>query len=338
MRNLYEKIQELQAIPSYSKHEQLVHGIINAIDEKLFTPGDMLPSVNALIKETGFARETIVKAYSELKNRGIIASRNRLGFYVTNKDTEQTLKVALLMFGYDTFQEIFYNNFREGIGDKIHVDVFFHHNNIDVFETILEHIRGQYGMYVVSPIPHPKTANLLKSIPLNKFLMFDRYEPIEGDFSYISQEFEQSSFEAFSEIASDIKKYDKMVFYYKLSSDIPIEILRAYQKFLKEYKINGETRSGYKMGAIEKGCMYFTIDNSVLYDIIKDCKLSGLSIGTDVGILSHNDEPVKEIIVNGITTYSTDFAMMGKKAANFVLTREKIQEILPTVLIRRNSI
>jgi DNA-binding transcriptional regulator YhcF (GntR family) len=212
MRNLYEKIQELQAIPSYSKHEQLVRGIINAIDEKLFIPGDMLPSVNTLIKETGFARETIMKAYSELKNRGIIASRNRLGFYVTNKDTDQTLKVALLMFGYDTFQEIFYNNFREGLGDKIHVDVFFHHNNIDVFETILEHIRGQYGMYVVSPIPHPKTADLLKLIPLNKFLMFDRFEPIEGEYSHITQEFEKSSYEAFAEIALSIKKYNKMVF------------------------------------------------------------------------------------------------------------------------------
>ena len=47
---------------------------------------------------------------------------------------------------------------------------------------------------------------------------------------------------------------------------------------------------------------------------------------------------VKEIIFDGITTYSTDFALMGKKAAHYVLTREKIQETLPTILIRRNSL
>jgi DNA-binding LacI/PurR family transcriptional regulator len=338
MRNLYVKIQELQAIPSYSKHEQLVQGIINAIDEKLVVAGDMLPSVNVLMKETGYARETIVKAYTELKNRGIIASRNRLGYYVTNNDTEQIQKVVLLMFTYDTFQEIFYKAFREALGTKVHLDVFFHHSNIDIFETILEHIRGQYGMYVISPIPHPKTAQLLKNIPSNKFLMFDRYEPIEGDFNYVTQEFEQSSYRAFSEIAHTFKKFKKMIFYYKLSSDVPIEILQAYQKFLKDFNIKGETKSGYKIGSIEKGNVYFTLENSVLYDIIKDCNQKGFVIGEDVGILSHNDEPVKEIVGNGITTYSTDFALMGKKAAKYVLDREKIQEIIPTVLIRRNSL
>ena len=51
MRTIYEKIQELEAIPSYSKHQQLVNGFINAIDEKMLGKGDTLPSVNTLIKE-----------------------------------------------------------------------------------------------------------------------------------------------------------------------------------------------------------------------------------------------------------------------------------------------
>jgi len=46
----------------------------------------------------------------------------------------------------------------------------------------------------------------------------------------------------------------------------------------------------------------------------------------------------QEIICDGITTYSTDFKLMAEKAADFVLTRDKIQEVIPTVLIRRNSI
>jgi len=39
-----------------------------------------------------------------------------------------------------------------------------------------------------------------------------------------------------------------------------------------------------------------------------------------------------------VTTFSTDFSEMGKKAANFVLNRKKIQEIVPTVLVDRNSL
>ena len=34
-------------------------------------------------------------------------------------------------------------------------------DNIDVFETILSHVIGKYGMYVVAPIPHPKTKEML---------------------------------------------------------------------------------------------------------------------------------------------------------------------------------
>lgn len=338
MRDLFEKIHELQEIPSYSKNDQLVQGVINAIDEKLLTRGSPLPSVNKMIAEFGFARETIVKAYRELKERGLIESHNRLGYYVANEDTGQKLKVALLMFAYDTFQEQFFNSFRKALGENVQLDVFFHHSNIEVFETIFAHIKGRYGMYVISPIPHPRTAELLQQIPTNKFLMFDRYEPMAGDFNYVTQEFEDASYRSFCEAAESIKRFGELIFFYHPASIIPIEILRAFKKFLKEFNLKGEARAGYEPGSIEKGKVYFTPDNAELFAMIKDCKLKGLVIGRDVGLLSHNDEPVKEIIADGITTYSTDFALMGKKAAHFVLTREKIQEVIPTVLIKRNSL
>jgi DNA-binding transcriptional regulator YhcF (GntR family) len=338
MKNIFEKIQELEDIPGYSKHEQLVQGFINAIDEKLLVRGDMLPSVNNMIQELGFARETIMKGYRELKDRGIIEAKNRLGYYVANIDTEQTLKVALMMFGFDIFQEFIYRKFRETLGNNVHVDVFFHHNNIEVFDTMLNHIKGKYGMYVVSPISHPKTKELLQSIPANKFLMYDRFESIETDFSHITQEFEASSYRIFTELAERLREFEEFIFYYHPHSMIPIEILRAFKKFLKTHNIKGGVRESYKSGEVEKGKAYFVIDNIDLYDILKDCKAKNLKLGVDVGILSHNDDPMKEIIADGITTYSTDFGLIGKKAAQFVLTREKIQETIPMILIRRNSL
>ncbi|MCH5685308.1 hypothetical protein LWM68_14265 [Niabella sp. W65] len=44
-------------------------------------------------------------------------------------------------------------------------------------------------MYVVAPIPHKKSATILNSLPKDKFLMIDRYLPLAGDVSYITQEF-----------------------------------------------------------------------------------------------------------------------------------------------------
>src|ERR1700761_933566 len=176
MKTVFGEIKKLAEVPSFSKHDRLVQGIINAIDEKLIARDDMLPSVNTMIKELRFSRETIVKGFRELIGRGIIESKNRLGYFVANGNTDQSLKVALLMYNLDSFEEQFYRNFRQQLGKDVHLDVYFHHGNIDIFETILIQVRGKYGMYVVAPIPNPRTKELLGMIPRNKFLMFDRFE------------------------------------------------------------------------------------------------------------------------------------------------------------------
>jgi DNA-binding transcriptional regulator YhcF (GntR family) len=336
MADIYGKIVELEQVSSYSKHDRLVQGIINAINEKILVQDDPLPSVNTMIRELHFSRETIMKGYRELVGRGIIASKNRLGYYVSNGSTEQLLKVALIMYNLDSFEEQFYRNFRNTLGKGVDLQIFFHHGNIEIFETILQRVRGQFGMYVVAPIPHPRSKELLDSIPRNKFLMFDRYEPLDGPFNHITQEFEQSSYKVFSELAEDIKRFGEIIFFHSSDSLDPKEIVSAFKKFRKNFKVKATVIREFVPGSIEKGKVYFTLDNFAMWEILKECKAKKLKPGKDVGILSHNDEPAKEIV--GITTYSADFAQMGKLAAAAVLNRENIQLTLPTVLVRRNTL
>ncbi|OQP57119.1 GntR family transcriptional regulator [Niastella vici] len=338
MNDIYKQIYEMEGVSGLSKHDQLVNGILNAIQNKALQQGDLLPSVNNLINEFGFARETIAKAYKDLVMRGVVESKNRVGFFVSNTDIKQHLRVALVLFAFDAFQETFYKVFRSKLGKGVHIDVFFHHNNIDVLESTIQNIRGRYGFYVVAPIPHKRTAEILETLPMDKFLMIDRYEKIAGDHSYIAQEFDKSSYRVFDELKDTIRRYNAMIYYHRPAADTPIEILHAFKSFVKTNKIKHEIRTEYIPGTLEKGNVYFTINNTELWSMLKDCKLKKLKPGKDVGILSHNDEVVKELIFDGITTYSADFKVMAEKAAEFVLTRKKIREILPTVLIRRNSL
>jgi DNA-binding LacI/PurR family transcriptional regulator len=338
MNDVFKQIYEMEGVSGLSKHDQLVNGILNAIQNKALNQGDLLPSVNNLINEFGFARETIAKAYKDLVTRGIVESKNRVGFYVSNCDINQHLKVALVLFAFDAFQETFYKVFRSKVGKGVHIDVFFHHNNIDVLESIIQNIRGRYGLFVVAPIPHKRTAEILGNLPMDRFLMIDRFEKIPGDYSYIAQEFDTSSYKVFEELKDTIKQYDRMIYYHRPVADTPIEILHAFKSFVKTHKIKHEILTEYIPGTMEKGNVYFTINNTELWSMLKDCKMKKLKPGKDVGILSHNDEVVKELIFDGITTYSADFKVMAEKAAEFVLTRKKIQEIIPTVLIRRKSL
>lgn len=336
MGNVFDKIRELEEVSAYSKHDRIVQGIINAISEKIIGRDDMLPSVNSMIRELEFSRETIMKGYRDLVSRGLIESKNRLGYFVANNNTEQTLKVALLMYNLDTFEEQFYRNFRQQLGAGVDLHVFFHHGNIDIFETILQQIKGKYGMYVIAPIPHPRTRELLDSIPRNRFLMFDRYEALDGEFNHITQEFLQSSYDAFASLAAEIRQYDEMIFFHSPQSLDPKEITKAFKKFLKDFGIKGKILPEFIAGTIEKGKVYFTLDNFAMWEILKECKQKKLKPGRDIGLLSHNDEPAKEFV--GITTYSTDFSLMGRLAGQAVMSREKVKITVPTVLTRRSTL
>jgi len=338
MSSLLEKIYDLQNINSLSKHEQIVHGIIDAIESGILKVGDKLPSINEMVSEVGYARKTFVKAYTELKERGLVESKNLKGYYIISEEANVTLKVALIMFAFHSFQEDFYNTFRKELGTKPHIDIFFHHNNLTIFKTIMDNISGKYGMYVIAPIQINKAATILKNISPDRLLLVDRFIKLPKEYSYITQEFEEITYQKLSELAVAIKKYDTFVLFYNEYTDLPAEILKAFNRFIKDYNIKGKVLESYDPSILKKGTAYFSISDSHLWKVLKDARKMEYRIGSDIGILAHDDNIVKEIAFGGITTISTDFKTMAKKAANFVKERNPIQENIPTFLRQRNSL
>lgn len=333
-----QKIQALQKVPEFSKHEQLVKGILNAIDDQVLVQGAMLPSVNLMVRELGFARKTIVKAYDELKERGIVESKKRKGYFIANESTDLEMKIAVLMYAFHPFQEIFYNTLRESLGDQFKLDVFFHHNNLEVYETILNSIIGRYGMYVIAPIHNVVTQKLLSNIPANKLLTVDRFEQVGSEFSFVAQEFETSTYKALSSLKEEIKAYETFVIFFRNDLDYPIGSLNAFKKFIQEHNLNGIVEKNYKKGTIKKNTLYMTFSDNDLWGILKDCNQDEFELGKDIGILSTNDSPVKEFISGGITTLCVDFVEMSNMTAHFIKSRDKIQHILKPKLTRRKSL
>ncbi len=338
MLPLLEKIYDLQDIHTVSKHEQIVLGIIEAIDSGILKVGDKLPSINQMVAEIGYARKTFVKAYTELKERGLVESKNLKGYYIISQETKVTLKVALILFAFHSFQEDFYNTFRKELGKKYHIDIFFHHNNLTLFKTIMDNISRKYGMYTIAPIQNKEVIPLLKKIPSDRLLLIDRYLKMPKEYSYITQEFEEITYNKLVELAPLIKKYDKFVLFFKENTDLPPDILYAYKRFIKEYNIKGKVVESYESNIVKKGTVFFSISDTYLWQVLKDARKMEYRIGSDIGILAHDDNIVKEIAFGGITTISTDFEIMAKKAAIFVKERNQIQEIIPTYLRQRNSL
>jgi len=175
-------------------------------------------------------------------------------------------------------------------------------------------------------------------LPQNKLVLFDRFEPIGKQCSYITQEFEQSTYNILSELAPTIKTFKEMIFFHTVGSLDPVEIIGSYTKFAKDYAVKAKIIPEYTPGTVKKGTVYFTLNNTEIWQILKDCETKALQPGVDIGILSHNDELLKEIIGGGITTSSTDFNVMGVQAAEAVLSKKTVHQIIPTILYKRKSL
>lgn len=291
------------------------------------------------MQELSVSRMTVLKAFDELKDRGIIESRKRVGYFVKSENINQQLKVLLFLTAFNQYHEILYNTFMEKIQDRnISVDLFFHHGNPDVLKTVLKEHMGKYGLYVITPIQNQKVLALLDRIPADKLLQIVRPVCSKKEISFLSQDFYEEVVVALTGIRDRIKSYEKFILVYPEGRFHSPDIKKAFSRFCDENQITYSIEEKPRLNSIRKNTAYFVIEDSHLIKLIKSAEHSGFILGRDIGILSYNDTPTKEIIRQGITVLSTDFQLMGKKAAEFALNRRPVQEVIETKITLRKSL
>jgi len=335
---LSDFVKELEGVNSYSKHERLINGIIEAIDIGFLQVGQQLPSINHMVDDIGFARKTIVRAYEELKERGLVESKKNKGYFIVSQDTNKQLRIALLMYSFHRFQEEFYNTLRKELGETVQIDVFFHHNNPIVFETIFSNIHSKYAIYIVAPIENDRSKEILQSLSKEKLIIVDRFLNLGEGYKYVTQEFEQTTLNKLEEMLESIETYKKIVLFYRDDADYPLGILNAFERFTGKNNISRTIQKSYEPLSVQNGTLYMFINDSEMWNLLKDCKNNNLIIGQDVGILSFNEHIFKELVFGGITTISTDFKMMARETALCIREKGGKQIIIPTTLRRRSSL
>lgn len=75
-----------------------------------------------------------------------------------------------------------------------------------------------------------------------------------------------------------------------------------------------------------------------LVTLIEKIMEGDLEVGKDVGVISYNETPMKKIILDGITTISTDFEMMGRRVAEVILGKKSEHIEIPFSLTLRSSL
>jgi DNA-binding transcriptional regulator YhcF (GntR family) len=320
------------------KHTRIVENILQSISDGKWKVGDKLPSINQLKDKWSVARMTVVNALDELKSRGVIESKDRVGYYVRSENIVGNLKVMLFLSFFDSYHEVLYKEIISGLdSSKVTIDVFFHHCNPNVFRSIIREHLGLYRLYIVTPFRHPSVKYSLEEIPHHRLLQIARPPVIENT-SFVSQEFDEELVDALQKVKDRILRYDRFTLIFPEEGKHPEEIKTAFSTFCEDINIPYSIENEMDADMMQNGVAFFTIRDNDLIKVIKCSEEKGFRLGKETGLISYNETPMKEIIRNGVTIVSTDFRQMGREIRRFIETQKIVKKKIPTEVIIRNSL
>lgn len=316
------------------KYQQIVNAINDGVSKDMISIGDNLPSVNSVCKKYNISRDTVFKAYSILKQDGVIEAVPNKGYYVSGK----TKKVLLVLDTFKAYKEVLYHSFTNNLPDTFITDVQFHHYNIDSFKTIINNSIGKYYKYIVMGFDNKNIPSILSKINNDNLLLIDWNINVRKGNNYVFQDFGQSFLGTLQEGVHLFKKYKEIQFLYPSFTSHPFETVTYFKKFCIANNFNYKIISDAKDFVVEKNIAYISVSDRMLGLFLEQCRDKDYEPGVDVGFLSYNDTPMKKFIYKGISVISTDFKKQGEKAAEFVMEEKKIQYLVPTKLTIRESL
>lgn len=325
-------------IPIY---EQIKDSILTAIDGGVLKEDDRIPSINSLCKQYHISAGTVIKAYDDLCRSGILGSKKGKGYYVRSTHLTRQMNVFVLFDRISAYKEVLYESLYNHLGSEASVQVFFHHYDHERFRSMIEESAGRYNYYVIMPHFNHDVSDILLKIPEDKLLIIDKTVPgLKGKYAGICQNFKDDIYNGLSSGMRRIRKYTR-IFFVKSTSRfqfIPDGLIKGFEKFIHEHSLNGKVISGIEEIEARPGSLFIVFPDSDLIRLIKLAKSRQWKIGRDIGIISYDDSPLKEILEGGITVISTDFFAMGATAARMILSGKKEKLFNPGSLIIRKSL
>lgn len=336
--NLDLRIDHDSGIPKYM---QVVEMLVSDIEAGIFKVGQRIPSINETSEDLLISRDTVEKAYVHLRKKGILASVRGKGYYVNQINVHKKIKAALILNKLSNYKRSIYYSLSETLGSKASVDVFIYNYSIEQFEEIVTNQLAHYDYFVI--LPHFKDdeatgISIIKKIPKKKVLLVDRNLEALKDYPVVYQEYEKDIQTALETGITLIRKYKKVNLVFPLNQYYSRNIARGFQIFCQVNNMPFSIIDLLQESDVKRDEAYVLVSDDDLYRFIKICRNKEWKPGKDVGLVAYNDNPVKELLEDGITTISTNHDAIGRFAAQMILTGDFKRIKSPFEFIQRNSL
>ncbi len=332
------------------KYRQIINSILEDIGVGLRRVGERVPSINEISEEYYISRDTVEKAYNYLKEQQIIVSEKGKGYYIARTVAPSQINILFLINKLSSYKLQIYNSFVASLANNAHVDLCVYHCDSRIFLNALQENTGRYDHYVIMPhfrdsdLVHrsemPEVLDALKKIPENKLTIIDNYSPSFGkNVAAVYQDFKTDIYESLQEALPQLERYEKLILVFPCQTmyPYPTEIMQGFKQFAANFGFDFEIIDQiYSDMHLRENDAYIVIEETDLARLIKQIRDQNLVPGKEIGIISYNDTPLKELL--GITVISTDFSVMGETTAYMILKRKR--EVVKNVFrfINRNSI
>jgi DNA-binding transcriptional regulator YhcF (GntR family) len=324
------------------KYLQLTNSIKDAIIAGKIKKDDLLPSINELSCILEISRDTAEKGYKHLKSLGIVNSVPGKGYYISNVDFRQRLRIFLLFNKLSSHKKIVYDAFVAALGEHVAIDFYIYNNDFALFKKLLDNKKEDYSHYVI--IPHfieggEESYRLINAIPKDKLVLLDKLLPgVEGEYAAVYENFEKDIYNALEQARDQLSKYHTLKIIFPDKSYFPNEIIKGFNRFCQQYAFSHKIVNDISTEAIQEGEVFINLMEADLVTLIERIISLKLKVGKQVGVISYNETPLKKVILNGITTISTDFSKMGELAAQLILSNSHTHAEVPFHLTLRPSL
>ncbi len=323
------------------KYKQVVNLVLSDIEAGIFKKGQRIPSINETSEELLLSRDTVEKAYVFLKKNGVLSSVRGKGYYVNQINIQQKIKVALILNKLSNYKRRIYYSFADSLGKNASVDVFIYNYNIEQFKEIINNQVTNYDYFVILPHFNSESADadsIIRMIPKEKVLLVDRNVESLKEYPVVYQEYEKDIQSALGKAIGLIKKYSKINLVFPINEYYSKNILRGFQIFCQVNNLHFSVIDQLSESDVKKNEAFVLISDDDLYRFIKICKRKKWKLGKDIGVVAYNDNQVKELLEDGITTISTDHDEIGRTAAQMIRSKNFKRIKSPFEFVKRNSL
>lgn len=264
---------------------------------------------------------------------------------IDNQTGVTSMKVLLVFNKLSDFKDKIYQSFLEKLGEKAHVDVYVHQVtplSTQHFDQVIRERISEYDHVAVllhSSYLHEDVLKTLNSIPKEKLLILDkRNEFIRGEYACVYHDFEEGIHRIFTEMNNSLSKYQTINLVVNESNSIAKSLEDGIQKFAKQYSFDFHVIKEIKEEVVKPNQVFLILSEQGLADILKLCTKLQLSLGKNIGIISYNETPLKEVLFGGISVVTINYEELGRQAADLILQHKKEHIKTPIRFIQRNSL